>query len=192
MFKKQYIQAVLVMASLMAIVSFNSNAHTILLGTTNNGTIGSVQFWMGTYHNGAAEGSVSIGVQTANFSNVMTTAPGAFPDSNLILGDNLFYASGNRTYAGLTRNSVGCCGNDTNSPVTVWQSAVLTGLSAGLQTYSIAGMQSVNWADSFSSAANWTGQVFIPDSSISASAPASLAFVGLGLLALGYARRKNA
>ncbi len=170
-------------AALLMGLSLGANAHTIAFGTVNAGTAGSVTFWMGSYHTGNfTQGSISIGSQTVAFGNSVL---GSTPPAGLVLGTNLFFADNGATgsYTSLTNP---CCA------INSWQSATLTGLSAGNQTYSIGGMTSVHWADWNSSQANWTGTVFVPNSSVvTASEPGTLAILGLGLMGVAMRVRRR-
>jgi hypothetical protein len=161
-----------------------ASAHTISIGTVNGGTNGTVTIYMGTYQSGhgtvAAEGAITIGAQSVNFGSV--TASGAKP-AGLIDGANNFFASGG---TGNFNSST----NGTGYAEVFWQSATLVGLAAGSNGYTISGMGSVNWADVNSGAANWTGTLTIPQSSISTPEPGALALLGLGLAGLGFARRR--
>lgn len=65
------------------------------------------------------------------------------------------------------------------------------GLTAGDYSYSVTGMNTVNWSDWNTSTPNWTGMVNIPGSSAGVPEPASLALVAIGMLGLGFSRRKT-
>ncbi len=168
----------LLSALLMPVAAF---AHTIGMGTHNAGTPGSVTIWMASYHGGGFnQGSITLGAQTVAFGMGTAVMP-----SELTLGDNFFYAD-NTTTGSYTSLSDPCCG------ISSWQGATLTGLSAGTHTYTISGMTSVHWADWNSGDANWTGTIVIPESSTQAPEPGTLALLALGLVGIGFSRRRAA
>lgn len=161
-----------------------ASAHTISLGSLNAGAPGSVTIWLGSYHTGAPnEGSLTIGGNTYAFNLLAASLP-----TGLIDGVNNFYAPNVGGAVGQYDQAT----NGTGLSVTRWQGVTVTGLSAGLQPYSITGMNTVNFSDWNSSTPNWTGSVFIPGSSVGAPEPTSIALVGLSLLALGISCRKQA
>ena len=171
------------LSAVVLALSGAASAHTVSLGSINAGAPGSVTIWLGSYHTGAPnEGSLTIGGNTYAFNLLAASLP-----SGLVDGTNNFYAP----------NSGGATGQynqSTNNTITVtrWQGVTVTGLSAGLQPYTISGMNTVNFSDWNSSTPNWTGSVFIPGSSVGVPEPTSIALVGLSLLALGLSRRKQA
>lgn len=169
------------------------SAHTISVGTYNAGAVGSVTVTLGSYHSsGAVEGAIQLIAGPTGpsaviaFSDLVTLKPGELVD-----GTNNFFGS------------AGCCGdpagtfnelsNLTGSPVVRWQSATFTGLTAGLYTYQISGMNTAIWEDWGSLTNNWQGQLEITGETIVGELPepGMLAILGLGLAGLGYARRKR-
>ncbi|MGE0581537.1 MAG: PEP-CTERM sorting domain-containing protein [Steroidobacteraceae bacterium] len=166
------------------LVSAPASAHTIALGTVNAGAPGSVTIWLGSYHTGAGnEGSLTLNGVTQAFNQISAVLP-----AGLVAGDNYFYAQ------------PACClspagqfdqlTNLTGLAVTAWQGVTFTGLAAGIYTYSITGMFSVDWADWNSNTSNWTGRLVIPESSVGVPEPGTLALLGLGLFGLGLMRRR--
>ena len=171
-----------------------SQAHTTVFGTTNAGTPGSVNFWMGTYHSGLRnEGSLTINGSTTAFNNAVVTANGVLPDPNLVFGDNLFWASGFGMEA--TPTEVGVYNSTTpvdRTSLISWQSVLVTGLTAGgTYSYTISGMNTVHYADWNSGSANWTGTLFVPGTSVAVSEPAMLPLLALSVLGLVLGRRKR-
>ena len=159
-------------------------AHTVAIGTVNAGAPGSVIIWMGSYHTGSpTEGTISLDGGTAiGATSQVATASFGLP-AGLILGDNVFYASGGQ---GNYNSPTTCCIGPTN-----WQGFLFTGLSAGLHNYAVAGMNSVVWSDWNTSMNNWTGTLNIPRGSVGVPEPGTLTLLGLGLLGLGLSRRRR-
>lgn len=174
----------------------SASANTIALGTVNAGTPGSVKFWMGSYHfpseSPFGEGALTIGGTTVPFGNVIgQTAP---PDG-MVFGDNVFYASGTGPAGQYNSTSNPCC------PINAWQTATISGLTAGFHTYTISGMNTVVWSDWNSSTPNWTGTIFIPGSSVGCGdpgqpacptpEPATMALFGVGAALAGIRRLRR-
>lgn len=176
--------AVLVMANV-------SSAHTIALGFTNSGP-GSVTVWMGTYRHSfssspPAEGAISIGGSpVTNFTNTVDIGTPA----GLVAGTNLFYAPRSGGSPGQYDQPT----NTTGQVTAHWQSVTLSGLSAGLQSYTVSGMNSANWADWNGGGNNWSGTVFVPGIVVNpVPEPTALAIFGLlGVVGLAPRRRKRA
>ena len=170
------------LSAVVLALSGTASAHTISFGSVNAGAPGSVTIWLGSYHTGAPnEGSLTMGGSTYAFNMLSASLP-----SGLVIGTNDFYASGSATVGEFNSTSNPCCA------VTQWQGVTVSGLSAGFQSYTVSGMNTVNFSDWNSSTPNWSGRIFIPGSSIGVPEPTSVALVGLSLLALGLSRRKQA
>jgi hypothetical protein len=165
-----------------------ASAHTVAMGSVNAGAPGAVTIWMGTYSHGTPSnlGSLTIGGSTVAFNLLTTGMP-----AGLVLGTNYFFAP----YSGGAQGQYDQPTNTmsgTGAEPTQWQGVTVTGLSAGLQAYSITGMTTAQWADWSSGQSNWTGSVFIPGSSVNVPEPTTFALAGLALLGLGLSRRKAA
>ncbi len=154
--------------ALLGLHASTTQAHTIAVGTLNAGAPGSVTVWMGSYHNSAPlEGSMTLGGVTKNFNTYVSTLP-----SGLVAGSNYFYASNTSTVGEYNSAT-----NTTGLTEISWQSVTFSGLTAGVHTYMINGMNTVNWADWNSSQANWTGSL-----KIGAAAVGSVPVAGSALL----------
>lgn len=161
-------------------------AHTVAIGTVNAGAPGSVIIWMGSYHTGSSiEGTISLdgGAAISATSQVATAAFGL--PTGLVLGTNVFYASGGQGNFNLSVPCPGCPGP------TNWQGFLFTGLTAGNHNYAVAGMNTVVWSDWNSNRPNWTGVLNIPQGSVGVPEPGTLTLLGLGLLGLGLSRRRR-
>ena len=177
----------ILLASVLALfVSPVALAHTVAIGTVNAGSPGSVIIWMGSYHTGSSiEGTISLdgGAAISATSQVATAAFGL--PAGLILGTNVFYASGGLGNYTLSTPCTGCPGP------TNWQGFLFSGLTAGDHSYTVAGMNSVVWADWNTGQANWTGTLNIPGGSVGVPEPGTLTLLGIGLLGLGLSRRRR-
>ena len=124
---------------------------------------------------------------TQAFNMVSSTLP-----VGLTLGSNYFYTpmTGGSCCTGVT-GQFNSSTNGTGQTVTRWQGVTFSGLTAGTYSYSITGMNSVNWADWNSNTSNWTGLLDIPGSSVSVPEPATLALLGFGFAGLGFSRRRK-
>lgn len=174
----------LALSAVALAVSTSASAHTVSLGSINAGAPGTVSIWLGSYHTGAPnEGSLTIGGNTYAFNLLSAVLP-----TGLVDGVNNFYAPNSGGAVGQYDQAV----NNTLT-VTQWQGVTVAGLVAGLQPYTISGMNTVNFSDWNSSTPNWTGSVNIPGSSVNAvPEPTSVALLALGLLGLGFSRRRQA
>lgn len=183
-------------ASLLALASA-AHAHTISVGSFNTGVPGSVTIVLGTYDHGANvfQGSITLTAGptvppsvTQNFTSVLLAKP-----AGLIDGTNNFYADAVGFGNNLPSNSFNQSTNTVGlGPVVEWMAASFTGLTAGVYTYQLAGLTSVNWTNVNSDASNWTGTLVIPETSISGvpDAGSTLAMLGLALGGLAAVRRK--
>jgi len=164
-----------------------ASAHTIALGTLNAGSVGSVTFWLGSYHGMTNEGSITLNGTTKAFD--LFQGSGAIP-TGLIPGTNMFYATNAccNSPAGTFNNTV----NGTGQTLNGWQGVTISGLAAGTYTYNITGMNTAAWMDWSSNTNNWTGQVTV--SGVTAGTipePGILALICLGLAGIGFTRKSR-
>lgn len=180
-------------AGLLAAVSISAGvqAHTTSVGSFNAGSPGSVTLVMGTYSHGSPifQGAISLiagpGITTPimqSFTAVLNVKP-----AGLIDGVNNFYIDESSPSSDAFTSAV----NTTGLPVTDWQAATFTGLTAGTYTYQLSGMTAVNWQNWNTSAFNWTGTLEITGESVNGvpDSGSTLALFGLGVLGLVGARR---
>lgn len=172
----------LALAAVALAWSASATAHTISFGSVNAGTPGTVTIWMGSYHGTLLQGSLTIGGNSYAFDQLTFSKP-----AGLIDGTNNFFASGSAVAGEFTNPTDPFPG----LPVNGWQGVTVSGLSAGLQPYSISGMTSANWADWNTGLSNWTGSITIPGSSIGVPEPASMLLASLGLLGLAAGGRRR-
>lgn len=179
--------------SLGVLAGPQARAHTISVGTYNAGVLGSVTVVLGSYHNsGSPEGSIQLTAGPAGpssvifFTDLVTVKPG-----DLIDGTNNFFASTNPNSD--PTSTFDAPTNTTGQSVVRWQSVTFAGLTAGDYTYQISGMNSDVWEDWNSLENNWEGQLTITGEAVVGvlPEPGTLAVLGLGLMGIGYARRRK-
>lgn len=194
MIKKLSLVAATVLA---AAVAGPASAHTISIGVYNAGAPGSVTLAMGTYDHG---GSIFEGAM-ALIAGPVTTAPVSFTSvtnvkpGDLVDGVNNFYADATpATWGALAADSFTSATNTVGlGPVVNWQELTFTGLTAGIYTYQLSGMNSANWSNINSFTNNWTGTLVISrEVTGNVPEPGSLALIGLALAGLAASRRRAA
>jgi hypothetical protein len=172
-----------------------ASAHTISIGVYNAGAPGSVTLSMGTYDHGPAifEGSMTLiggpgippNVGPVAFSSVTSTKP-----VGLIDGVNNFYANaqGGAQWGTLPSDSYTSATNLVGlGPVINWQELTFTGLTTGLYTYQLSGMNSANWTNVNSFANNWTGTFYVSGVTAGNAPDGGLTAVMLGASLIGFA-----
>jgi len=192
--------AILVVAAMVFIGNVSIHAHTISIGSFNAGTPGSVTLVMGTYDHGSGfpQGSITLTsgpTVPPTITNLFTSFTTVKP-TGLIDGDNNFYADTTpATWGTAPADSFNSPTNTVGiGPVINWQGSTFTGLTAGVYDYTLSGMNSVNWTNINSFTNNWSGQITITDTSVTGNPvtePGTYAMFGLGLLGLGYAKRRK-
>ena len=120
----------------------------------------------------------------------------AAPPDGMVFGDNVFYTSNNGVQ-GLYNATT----NTTGINIMIWQTATISGLTAGFHNYTISGMNTVVWSDWNSSLPNWSGTIFIPGSSVGCGdpgqpacptpEPATMALFGVGAALAGIRRLRR-
>ena len=191
MFKKLTVAAAAVVA--MAAVG-TASAHTVSIGVYNAGAPGSVTLAMGTYnHTGPSifEGSMSLiaGPTLAGpvaFSSVTSVKP-----VGLIDGVNNFYANCAGFNCGLADNFSSSTNISGLGALIEWQELTFAGLAAGVYTYQLSGMNSVNWTNVSSGSNNWTGTFTVSGTTAGVPEPGSMALAGLALFGVAVASRRR-
>ncbi|MDP3070308.1 MAG: VPDSG-CTERM sorting domain-containing protein [Opitutaceae bacterium] len=179
----------LIAAAGLGLVAHSASAHTVSLGTYNAGSPGSVTIVLGSYHTGAPnEGSISlIAGPSAPVGPIAFNQLFAVQPAQLIDGTNNFYAPNSGGAQGQYNQTV----NNTLT-VTRWQGATFTGLAAGVYTYQITGMNTVDYSDWNTSQPNWTGTLTISGATAGGvpDGGSAVFLMGLSILGLAALRRK--
>ena len=191
MFKKLTVAAAAVVAMAAA---GTASAHTVSIGVYNAGAPGSVTLAMGTYnHVGPSifEGSMSLiaGPTLAGpvaFSSVTSVKP-----VGLIDGVNNFYANCVGFNCGLADNFSSSTNISGLGALIEWQELTFAGLAAGVYTYQLSGMNSVNWTNVSSGSNNWTGTFTVSGTTAGVPEPGSMALAGLALFGVAVASRRR-
>ena len=193
MYKKLSVVA----AAVLAIAAGTASAHTISIGVYNAGGPGSVTLAMGTYGGpGHPAGPIFQGTMAlvagpsitgpVAFSSVTTTMPGG-----LIDGVNNFYANCVGFNCGVSDNFTSSTNISGLGAAAHWQEVTFAGLAAGVYTYQLAGMTSINWTNVSSGEDNWRGTFVISAVTAGVPEPGSLALAGLALAGLAAAGRRR-
>ena len=191
MFKKLTVAAAAAVVAMAA--AGTASAHTVSIGVYNAGAPGSVTLAMGTYNHGSAifQGFMAL------IAGPTLTGPVAFSSVTsvmpvgLIDGVNNFYANCVGFNCGLADNFSSSTNISGLGAVTNWQELTFAGLAAGVYTYQLSGMNSVNWTNVSSGTNNWTGTFTVSGTTAGVPEPGSMALAGLALFGVAVASRRR-
>lgn len=184
--------SIIAAAAMVSVGTNQASAHAVAIGYTAGATAGSVNLWLGSYHQDNVgdgpnlEGSAELSDSAIPYDTTTAFTAAVFgansTPAGLIAGTNLFFSAG----WGL-------------SSILSWEAADVTGLSAGDYTFT--------YVPDSSPSTHWYPEADLSQITLSLTTsdtsgggtdagspvpePASLAILGFGMAAAGIARRKR-